>query len=240
MNQLQKTHSMLLATVVALGLTSTASADRPLPYNPNYDQIVRHATDLEYVASNLKDCFRDQFRGSRLYGKLISKANRLRNRARSLQRHGASRGNCNWGHEIRQLDDLVCGLRAGLDEAVQRSRTGYDRPICRSAIRTASNLLNKAEWHVNALQRSLVRVQRPSNFGPHWNAPIVPRPAPQFGPAPGLGYGNGFRTNDFHRNQVLANRSRTLGHSTRGFSRIEPYGNGLAVNIGGFRFHVNN
>ena len=227
--------SLTLATIFTISLTGNLSADPYGNYDVRYNLVVSHAHDLEYIADDLKDCFRDQFRHSRLYGKLISRSNKLRNRARSLHRHGVSRGTCNWHQEIHRIYDLVCELDRLVDEAIIRSRSGYDGPLCGNTVRTVRRLVSKANYHASGLKDALFRV----NLRPRFDNPIINQPAPNFPPA-GVGFNRG---NDFI-NQYYANSNRrnfapnrsTCGVGNR--SGLDFDRNGFSVNTGGLRFYV--
>ncbi|MEM9412345.1 MAG: hypothetical protein AAGA30_14620, partial [Planctomycetota bacterium] len=181
-----KKHLSVIAPIVTLfAISGSAFADR-YANSVRYDLVVQHAHDLEYIATDLKDCFRNQFRGTRNYGKLISRSNKLRNRSRDLYRHGVARGNCNWQVEIQRLDDIVCELNDLVDETIFRSRRGYGAPLCGNAVRTVRRLMGKAEYHVRELQRSLFQVGTRSFKQPVFQPNILESPAPSYLPPTGI------------------------------------------------------
>ena len=235
----------LVAIGTTLGLNSDADADR---YNTqvNYDLVIQHSHDLEDIAADLKDCFRSEFRQSRYYGKLISRSNRLKNRSHSLHKHGVSHGTCNWQNEIEQIDELVCNLGEFVDQAIYRTQTGCDPPICRNTMRTVRRLLGKAEYHTAGLKKSFynVSVNRPRCGTPTYNAPILEQTAPSFTPGQGIGYGV-YRNGSFNTRNDWTQNYRTTHERSLSNRLAQSYGQnygskkGFEVNVGGFKFYVN-
>ena len=226
--------TLILSLITTMSLLSInqANADR-YAGQVNYDLIVQHSLDLEYIAADLKECYRDSFRHSPFYGKLVSRTARVKNLSHRLHRHGVKRGTCNWNSEIYRLDELVAELRDFTNQAIIRSR--YDHPICSTAVRTARRLLAKADFHVNGLRKSLYVVQRPVYREPTCRGPVYNQSAPNYDPRLNFGYrssgGGNYtshkiqkRLNNQFRPNPLSNYSQTPG---------------LSFNVGGLKFHLN-
>ena len=242
----KKQLSMIAPVITLFIIGGTATADRYAD-QVRYDLVVQHSHDLQYIAADLKDCFRDQFRRSRNYGKLISRSNKLKNRARDLHRHGVARGTCDWRDSIQRLDDVVCDLNDLLDEAIYRSRRGYDAPLCGNAVRTARRLLGKAEYHIRELRNSLYRVNVRAYKQPAFEAPVLNGPAPNYVPR-GVQYGIGsgvYRSTPTYKphwtqskfNNTPRYNPPVKNYYTRGWNGIDFDRQGVALNIGGFKFH---
>lgn len=218
-----KTYSLVLATFLTLSMTTTLSADKYSNYKVKYDLVVSHANDLEYIAADLKDSFRNQFRHSRVYGKLISHTNKLKNLARSLHRQAVSHGSVNWYQDIYRIYDLVCDIDSLVDDAVYRAKNGYDRVYLNgNSVRSVKRLIGKADYNAKGLKKALYQSKRSVYKRPTYN-----QPAPNYSPS---------RTSNYQKQLYSSKRPVYQNYSRNGvdFNR-----KGVAVNIGGFKFHVN-
>jgi hypothetical protein len=227
---------LILLTVIAISAlaANNANANR-FAYDVNYDLIVQHSRDLECVAADLKDCYRDNFRYSPLYGKLNSRTSRIKSLARRLNRHGDSRGSCNWNNEINRMDELVCELRDYTSEAIYRNR--FARPICSSGIRKIRKLLAKTEFHVTHLKRALIASPTPvCNEPPVFHRPRYNQPAPAYTPrGTDFGHSAGRGIYNYHPHRNSFNdiyRARQLSDYRSGSP-------GFTFDVGGLQFHVN-
>ncbi len=224
--------TLVLSLIAAISLLTfgQASADRyAKKFNVNYDLVVQHAYELECIAHDLKGCFRDQFRSSPLYGKLISRTNKIKNQAHRLHRFGTSHGKCNWNDEISRLNELVYELKSYLDESIHRNR--YDRSVHSTAFRTVKSLLKKAEYSAAALQHAIQYSPRPVHRAPVNHDPIY-EPAPSYAPATietGYRTSQGFYTRGQGRN---SNPIRTQR------SKYQP--SGITLNVGGLKLKLVN
>ena len=164
--------TLLLISMFTMSATfnSSASANHQR-FNVNYDLVIEHSHDLEYIAEELKECIGDQFRNAKYYGKLRSKAGTIKHRAHKLYRFGVDRGNCRWDNEINRLDRLVCDLSDIFDASVAYSRHGYDQPIHGSAERRVRKLIRKASHQISCLKDSYHLVKQ------HVSKPVYVEPS---------------------------------------------------------------
>lgn len=151
----------------------------------DYVGLCQHAESLKYISGDLKAVIANEFRGVRGYGKMISRAARIKTAANRIHRRGTARSSCDWNREINRVRTAIYELDELISAAVLDSRSGYSRQICPRAIRTVRGLLRQANRHVLGLERALVVVQRPRFYSPAYTQ----HPPIWHSPNPGIGQG---------------------------------------------------
>lgn len=153
-----------MSVIGTLQMSPTAHANHN-QYSPSaaYQAISESANGLQYTSLDLKECFSQEFRRSGYYGKLTSRAARIKSVAKRLHRRAEAHAGCNWKKEIRQLDDLVCELDTLVEKAVYHSRKSCT-PIYPSTVRKVRSLITKASYHVKELDDSLRYLNDTSSY----------------------------------------------------------------------------
>lgn len=218
--------TLILITLFTMTVTfsSPTSADK-YRFDVSYDLVVDHSYEIQYIADELKDCFRQEFRHSKFYGKLRSKAGTIKHRAHRLHRYGVDHGNCKWEDEIHRIDRLVCDLSDSFDATIAYSRHGHGH-VSGNAIRTARKLIRKLDYHVAGLKNSIRRVEynvgRPAyvepSYGPvlyekNLGQPIIEQYAPSYAPNSSLNFGV-YHSGKTHYKPVVK-KSYTKSYSNR-------------------------
>ena len=264
MNRSTKTTLFLITLFSTSAIFSSHASADGYRYNVNYDYVIEHSHDLQYIAEDLKDCIREQFRGAKYYGKLRSNAGTIKHRAHRLHRIGVDHGNCRWDHDIARLDRLVCELSDNFEASIAYSRRGYDRPISRNAERTVRKLIRKANYHVTCLKDSYHRVEQhverpvyvepsysPVIYEEKFHQPIIEQPAPNYAPNVGIELGV-YRSGKTYGNHRAVKNSYTTSQrshsykphgkskSKKAYSRGhhgKAYDKSVALQFGGFKIH---
>ena len=107
MKTIKTTLALTLMTAMSFAAVPAEAQQYRTHVSVNYDLLIQHSHDLEYLAEELRICFRDSFRHSPFYGKLISRTAKIKSRAASLYRNASSHGSHDWSGDIHRLEELL-------------------------------------------------------------------------------------------------------------------------------------
>lgn len=164
---IQKNLATLVVVAFGISMGSSASADHA-------SKLVTQSELLTYQTKDLKNLIRDDYRRSRLFGRLMSVSSRMKGTSYAIRNKARSySATCGIGKDIARMDELIYELDSLLDDAQRRAAIGLDQPICNDTYAVAEQ--------VGQIKRSMRIITRrvARNIGPPVQIlPVVPAEFP--------------------------------------------------------------
>ena len=97
--------------------------------NRDYSVTCAKTDELKMVATKMRSEFTSQLRHSSVYGPLLVRTVWLKSYARQINRRARFQFDCDWRHEIGNINQAICDIEALMSQAQLRAAYGLERPI---------------------------------------------------------------------------------------------------------------